>query len=171
MIRKLALAMIVTSLLGTPSLYASDSDTAFLKSAEAATKKKKKRKKNKKKDKKEDADKADEAKPKGPESLWLRLESHQMHALRRKQKTEKKLRRRSSARDYKRFPIELSSAQKLAIRKLLKIKKPLPRRVYLWIDFQSLRKDAERDRTRLYVIRNPEQFKKKNPSDPKPEGP
>jgi hypothetical protein len=163
MIRKIALTLMVTALFGTATLYASSSsDLAFLKALTAPGKNKKK-KKNKK------AKAAPGKKAAAKEYLWLKLESHQMRAVRLKQKAQTRLMRRDSERDFQRFPIELSSNQKLAIRKLLKIRKPMPRKVFLWIDFKSLKKDAERSRASLFVVRKPEQFNQSNPSDRKPE--
>lgn len=165
MIRKLALACLVTALLGSANLYAnSSSDVAFLKALPKAGKKNKK----KKKARKGEEGKKDVKPVAAPELLWLRLENHQLRSLRLKQRAQNKLMRRDTNRDYQRFPIELTKTQKMAIRLALKIKKPLPRKVYLWVDFKNLKKDPERSRFPCYVTRKPEQFKEKNPSDPRP---
>ncbi|MDF1661822.1 MAG: hypothetical protein P1V97_08620 [Planctomycetota bacterium] len=167
MIRKIALALFVTTLLSSGTLYAnSSSDVAFLKAIPKAGKKNKKKKKVRKGEEGKKAVKPVAA----PEVLWVRLEGHQLRSLRLKQKAQNRMMRRDVNREYHRFPVELTKTQKLAIRIALKIKKPLPRKVYLWVDFQNLRKDVDRSRFPIFITRSPEQFKEKNPSDPKPAG-
>lgn len=164
MIRKLALALFVTTLLSSATLYAnSSSDIAFLKAIPKAAKKNKKKKVRKGEEGKKDVKPAA-----APEVLWVRLEGHQLRSLRLKQKAQNRMMRRDTNREYHRFPVELTKTQKMAIRMALKIKKPLPRKVYLWVDFKNIRKDPERGRFPMFVTRNPEQFKAKNPSDPTP---
>lgn len=165
MIRKLSLALFVMTLLSTATLYAnSSSDIAFLKAIPKAGKKNKKKKKVRKG---EEGKKV--AKPvAAPEVLWVRLEGHQLRSIRLKQKAQNRMMRRDTSREYHRFPVELTKSQKLAIRMALKIKKPLPRKVFLWVDFKNIRKDPERGRFPMFVTRKPDQFKEKNPSDPRP---
>lgn len=160
MTRQWILSALLAMTLGSVAVALDAADVAFVAPAKGE---KKAAKKNKKKNKNKKATPDSST----PDVLWIRLENYQIRATRRKGKVQRKLERRKDEHQRQLSPIELSKTQKLAIRKALKIKKALPRKVMLYIDFQA-EATKYNGKDGVFITRPIDQFKGKNPSDPKP---
>lgn len=102
----------------------------------------------------------------GHEQVWIRLQPHQARALRLKHRVSKRQTRWSGQDKHRAAPIELDSAQRLALRKALRVRRPYQGKVIIWLVWSEL-KISEKGRV-LQVVRDADQFRQARPSDPQP---
>lgn len=106
----------------------------------------------------------------GDELLYIKLDSRQVRLLQKKHNVQQKVSRRNENHELqKTHKIELTASQRNAIRKALKLDKPIPRRFTLDVDFSKLHRDKAKKA--VYSVRLVSAFRAGNSVDIAPKSP